>query len=302
VRPVGVGELLAQVEHLRRLLAAEGLFALDRKRPLPFAPRVVGLVCGRDSAAEHDVVVNATARWPAVRFEVRRVAVQGGSAVTNVVDAIAELDARPEVEVLVVARGGGSLEDLLPFSNEALVRAAAACRTPLVSAIGHEEDAPLLDLVADLRASTPTDAAKRIVPDVAHELAGVRAARDRLRRSLSHRLDTEQHRLDAVRGRPVLADPDGLLDALGRQLDDARHRARRAVTGRLDRAADQVGHLRTQVRALSPLATLERGYAVVQDADGRVLLDPADVAAGDALRVRLARGEVHATAGDDALG
>ncbi len=301
VRPVGVGELLAQVEHLRRLLAAEGLFALDRKRPLPFAPRVVGLVCGRDSAAEHDVVVNATARWPAVRFEVRRVAVQGGSAVTSVVDAIAELDARPEVEVLVVARGGGSLEDLLPFSNEALVRAAAVCRTPLVSAIGHEEDSPLLDLVADLRASTPTDAAKRIVPDVAHELAGVRAARERLRRTLSHRLDTEQHRLDALRGRPVLADPEGLLDALGRQLDDARHRARRAVAVRLDRAADQVSHLRTQVRALSPLATLERGYAVVQDADGRVLLDPADVTTGDALRVRLARGDLHATAGEDAL-
>lgn len=302
VRPVGVGELLAQVEHLRRLLAAEGLFALDRKRPLPFAPRVVGLVCGRDSAAEHDVVVNATARWPAVRFEVRRVAVQGGSAVTNVVDAIAELDARPEVEVLVVARGGGSLEDLLPFSNEALVRAAAACRTPLVSAIGHEEDAPLLDLVADLRASTPTDAAKRIVPDVAHELGGVHAARERLRRSLSHRLDAEQHRLDALRDRPVLADPEGLLDALGRQLDDARHRAHRAVAGRLDRAADQVSHLRTQVRALSPLATLERGYAVVQDADGHVLLDPAAVAPGDALRVRLARGGLRATvAGDDAL-
>lgn len=297
VRPVGVGELLAQVEHLRRLLAAEGLFALDRKRPLPFAPRVVGLVCGRDSAAEHDVVVNATARWPAVRFEVRRVAVQGGSAVTNVVDAIAELDARPEVEVLVVARGGGSLEDLLPFSNEALVRAAAACRTPLVSAIGHEEDAPLLDLVADLRASTPTDAAKRVVPDVVHELAGVRAARERLRRTVSHRLDAEQHRLEALRRRPVLADPEGLLDALGRQLDDARHRAHRAVAGRLDRAADQVSHLRTQVRALSPLATLERGYAVVQDADGRVLVDPAQVAPGEALRVRLAGGGLDATVG-----
>lgn len=301
VRPVGVGELLAQVEHLRRLLAAEGLFALDRKHPLPFAPRVVGLVCGRDSAAEHDVVVNATARWPAVRFEIRRVPVQGGGAVTAVADAIGELDARPEVEVVVVARGGGSLEDLLPFSNEALVRAAAACRTPLVSAIGHEEDAPLLDLVADLRASTPTDAAKRIVPDVAHELAGVRTARGRLRRSLSHRLDHEQHRLDALRGRPVLADPHGLLDALARQLDDARGRAHRAVAVRLDRAADQVEHLRTQVRALSPLATLERGYAVVQGADGHVLRDPDEVAAGEPLRVRLARGELPATAGSQAL-
>jgi exodeoxyribonuclease VII large subunit len=299
VRPVGVGELLAQVEHLRRLLASEGLFALDRKRPLPFAPAVVGLVCGRDSAAEHDVVVNSRARWPATRFEVRRVAVQGGSAVTQVAEALAELDSRPEVEVVVVARGGGSLEDLLPFSNEALVRAVAACRTPVVSAIGHEEDAPLLDLVADVRASTPTDAARRIVPDVRHELAAVHAARGRLRRNVTGRLDVEQHRLDALRGRPVLADPDGLLDALGRQLDDARRRADRAVLTRLDRAADQVAHLRTQVRGLSPLATLERGYAVVQDADGHVLRDPADVGPGDTLRVRLARGDLHATAADD---
>ncbi len=294
VRPVGVGELLAQVEHLRRLLASEGVFALDRKKPLPFAPAVVGLVCGRDSAAEHDVVVNSQARWPATRFEIRRVAVQGGSAVTQVIEAVAELDARPEVEVVVVARGGGSLEDLLPFSNEALVRAVAACRTPVVSAIGHEEDSPLLDLVADVRASTPTDAARRIVPDVRHELAAVGAARERLWRIVSGRLDVEQHRLDTLRDRPVLADPEGLVDALGRQLDDARGRAHRAVSGRLDRAADQVAHLRTQVRGLSPLATLERGYAVVQDADGRVLRDPAEVAAGDTLRVRLARGEVDA--------
>ncbi len=299
VRPVGVGELLAQVEHLRRLLASEGLFALDRKRPLPFAPAVVGLVCGRDSAAEHDVVVNSRTRWPATRFEIRRVAVQGGSAVTQVIEAVQELDARPEVEVVVVARGGGSLEDLLPFSNEALVRAVAGCRTPVVSAIGHEEDAPLLDLVADVRASTPTDAARRIVPDVRHELAAVHGARERLWRNVTGRLDVEQHRLDALRERPVLADPEGLLDALGRQLDDARGRAHRAVAGRLDRAADQVSHLRTQVRGLSPLATLERGYAVVQDADGHVLRDSAGVAAGDILRVRLARGDLHATVEPD---
>ncbi len=305
VRPVGVGELLAQVEHLRRLLASEGVFALDRKKPLPFAPAVVGLVCGRDSAAEHDVVVNSRTRWPATRFEIRRVAVQGGSAVTQVIEALAELDARPEVEVVVVARGGGSLEDLLPFSNEALVRAVAACRTPVVSAIGHEEDSPLLDLVADVRASTPTDAARRIVPDVRHELAAVDSARERLWRIVSGRLDVEQHRLDTLRDRPVLADPEGLVDALGRQLDDARGRSHRAVAGHLDRAADQVAHLRTQVRGLSPLATLERGYAVVQDAEGHVLRDPSEVTAGDALRVRLAQGEVGAVVtrtrvGDDA--
>jgi len=193
IRAVGVGELLARIDQLRRVLAAEGLFDADRKRPLPFLPAVVGLVCGRDSKAEHDVVVNARARWPQVRFEIREVAVQGVNAVREVGAAITELDARPEVDVIVVARGGGSVEDLLPFSNEALVRAAAACRTPLVSAIGHETDAPLLDLVADFRASTPTDAAKRIVPDVAEERTRLTQARSRMRGAVAALVAREQH-------------------------------------------------------------------------------------------------------------
>lgn len=294
IRPVGVGELLAQVEHLRRLLASEGLFAADRKRPLPFAPSVIGLVCGRGSAAEHDVVVNARKRWPAVRFEVRRVAVQGTSAVEQVSAALTELDADDRVEVIVVTRGGGSLEDLLPFSNETLVRAAAACSTPLVSAIGHEEDAPLLDLVADARASTPTDAAKLVVPSVAEEQAGVLATRDRLRRLALDRLDREQSTLDGLRARPSLADPGRGLDEQAQAMAAVRDRARRAVAARLDRAGDQVGHLRLQVRALSPLATLERGYAVVRTASGAVLRDPSEVGAGDALRVRVAGGDLDA--------
>ena len=169
IRQVGVGELLAQLEHLRRVLTAEGLFAADRKRPLPFLPRRVGVVCGRASAAEHDVVENARRRWPAVQFRLLEVAVQGTNAVPEVTGALAALDQDPEVDVIVVTRGGGSLEDLLPFSTEALIRAVAACRTPVVSAIGHESDVPLLDLVADVRASTPTDAAKRVVPDVVEE-------------------------------------------------------------------------------------------------------------------------------------
>ena len=179
IRQVGVGELLARLEHLRSVLAAEGLFAADRKRPLPFLPGVVGVVCGRASAAEKDVVENGRRRWPAVRFRVEEVAVQGPTAVTEVTAALQRLDADPEVDVIVVTRGGGSLEDLLPFSNEALVRAVAACRTPVVSAIGHEADTPLLDLVADVRASTPTDAAKRVVPDVAEELDRVAQLRRR---------------------------------------------------------------------------------------------------------------------------
>ncbi|WP_250443382.1 exodeoxyribonuclease VII large subunit, partial [Actinotalea sp. C106] len=213
IRAVGVGELLARIEHLKRILAAEGLFDPSRKKPLPFLPGVVGLVCGRESKAEHDVVVNARARWPQVSFEIREVAVQGTQAVSQVSAALAELDADPSVEVIVVARGGGSVEDLLPFSNETLVRAAAACRTPLVSAIGHETDAPLLDLVADHRASTPTDAAKRIVPDIGEERARLQQARSRIRAAIAHRLRREEEGLAAMRSRPVLARPHTVPDA-----------------------------------------------------------------------------------------
>ncbi|MGC1754685.1 MAG: exodeoxyribonuclease VII large subunit, partial [Trebonia sp.] len=207
IRAVGIGELLARLERLRRELAAEGLFSSERKRPLPFLPTVIGLVCGRESAAQRDVQENAERRWPAVRFRVEQTAVQGPYAAGEIIAALRRLDEDPEVDVIVIARGGGSLEDLLPFSDEALIRAVAACRTPVVSAIGHEQDTPLLDYVADLRASTPTDAAKRIVPDVAEQLALVTQLRDRARRSMRGWLDRELAWLDAVRSRPALADP-----------------------------------------------------------------------------------------------
>ena len=294
LRQVGVGELLARIDQLRRVLAAEGLFDADRKRPLPFLPAVVGLVCGRESKAEHDVVVNARARWPQVRFEIREVAVQGMNAVREVSAAIAELDARRDVEVVVVARGGGSVEDLLPFSNEALVRVAAACTTPLVSAIGHETDAPLLDLVADYRASTPTDAAKRVVPDVAEERARATQARQRMRAALVARLDREQHRLDALRSRPVLANPQTSIDAREREVRQHVRHARHLLDAALLRASGEVGRLAAQVRALSPASTLERGYAVVQRGDGHVVRSPDDVAVGGALHVRLADGALDA--------
>ncbi|MEZ0164640.1 exodeoxyribonuclease VII large subunit [Kineococcus sp. LSe6-4] len=297
VRPVGVGELLARLEHFKRVLRSEGLFDAARKRPLPFLPRTVGLVCGRASAAERDVVDNARARWPAVRFEVREVAVQGPHAVPEVVAALAELDAAPDVDVVVLARGGGSVEDLLPFSNEALVRAVAAARTPVVSAIGHEVDSPLVDLVADVRASTPTDAARLVVPDVAEELAGVGQSRARARRAVTGRLEREEHALAALRSRPVLAAPHVLLDTRATEVDGLRERARRALGARLERAGVDVEHLRTSVRALSPRSTLLRGYAVVQRADGALVREPADAPAGTALRLRLADGEVGATAG-----
>ncbi|NAZ74865.1 exodeoxyribonuclease VII large subunit [Kineococcus sp. T13] len=268
VRPVGVGELLARLEHLKRLLGAEGLFDAGRKRPLPFLPRVVGLVCGRASAAERDVVDNARLRWPAVRFEVREVAVQGPHAVTEVSAALAELDADEAVEVIVVARGGGSVEDLLPFSNEALVRAVAATRTPVVSAIGHEVDGPLLDLVADVRASTPTDAARLVVPDVAEELAQLEQLRERARRAVEGHLEREQRVVAALRSRPVLAAPGVLVGARRAEVGELRERSRRALSAALRGAAVEVDHLRTSVRALSPRSTLLRGYAVVQAVGG----------------------------------
>jgi exodeoxyribonuclease VII large subunit len=291
VRPVGVGELLARLEHLKRILAAEGLFDRDRKRPLPFLPRKIGLICGRASAAEKDVVQNARRRWPAVQFEIRTVSVQGPNTVAEVSAALSELDTDRTVDVIVITRGGGSIEDLLPFSNEALVRAVAAALTPVVSAIGHDVDSPLLDFVADVRASTPTDAAKRVVPDVLEERAAVEQTRQRVCRALTARIHTERRLLISLRSRPVMADPRAMITARRQELDALMDRATRRVAAGVHRAGDQIDHLRSQVRALSPLATLERGYAVVQHSDGRIVMDPADVQDDERLRVRVARGE-----------
>ena len=299
VRQVGVGELLARLEHLRRVLAAEGLFAEDRKKSLPFLPAVVGVVCGRASAAEKDVVENGRRRWPAVRFRVEEVAVQGTTAVTEVTEALQRLDADPEVDVIVVTRGGGSLEDLLPFSNEALVRAVAACRTPVVSAIGHEVDTPLLDLVADVRASTPTDAAKRVVPDVTEELERVGQLRRRTGAAIKALLSREQAALVAVRSRPVLADPHNLLTPREEEVRRLVERSRRVLAAALDRAGDNLAHTRARVTALSPAATLERGYSVLQRPDGQVVRRAADVTGGTLLRARLAVGELAVEVRDE---
>ncbi|GAA3927672.1 exodeoxyribonuclease VII large subunit [Streptomyces gulbargensis] len=291
IRPVGIGELLARLEQLKRSLASEGLFALDRKRPLPFLPQLVGLVCGRASAAERDVLENARRRWPAVRFEVRNVAVQGVRAVPQVIQAVKELDAHEGVDVIIVARGGGSVEDLLPFSDEQLVRAVADCRTPVVSAIGHEPDAPLLDLVADLRASTPTDAAKKVVPDVGEELDRVRGLRDRALRSVRGLLEREERGLAHALARPVMEHPQRMVEVREDELDALLARSRRVLGHLLDRADSELSHTRARVRALSPAATMERGYAVLQRADGAVVRSPEEVADGEDLRARVAEGE-----------
>ena len=296
LRPVGVGELLARLERLKRMLYVEGLFAADRKQRLPFLPNQIGLITGRASAAERDVLENARRRWPAVRFQVVNVAVQGSTAVPAVIEALRQLDRDPQVDVIVVARGGGSVEDLLPFSDEALLRAVAACRTPVVSAIGHEPDSPLLDLVADLRCSTPTDAGKRIVPDVAEEQSRVDTMRSRGRGVLRSRLDRETADVGALAGRGHRY----LATRLDRETAEAgalRDRIRRCLTSRVDAAAADLAHSRARVSALSPAATLRRGYAIVQRRDGAVLHRPSDVSAGDPVRIRLADGILTAVAG-----
>ncbi|GAB3111604.1 exodeoxyribonuclease VII large subunit [Streptomyces calidiresistens] len=292
IRAVGVGELLARLERLKRELAAEGLFAPERKRRLPFLPGRIGLVTGRASAAERDVLENARLRWPAVRFAVRNVAVQGVHAVPQVIDAVRELDADPSVEVIVIARGGGSVEDLLPFSDEALVRAVAACATPVVSAIGHEPDSPLLDLVADLRASTPTDAAKRVVPEVGEEVARVEQLRERARWCARALVEREERGLRATVDRPVLAEPHRLVEEHEERLVMAVDRGRRVLGHLLDRADAELSHTAARVVALSPAATLRRGYAVLRRPDGSVLRSAAEAGAGEELRARLADGEV----------
>ena len=291
LRPVGIGELLARLEHLKQLLRSEGLFEASRKKRLPFLPHTVGLICGRASAAEKDVVENARRRWPATQFEIRQVAVQGPDTVPQVTAALAELDAAPHVDVIVISRGGGGFEDLLPFSNEALVRAVADARTPVVSAIGHDEDAPLLDFVADVRASTPTDAAKRIVPDLADELSGLSQLRSRGAGGLHRRLTAERRHLEQLRSRPVLVAPETMVATRRATIEALRDRSRARVSHRLDRAHDQVGHLRGQLRALSPLQTLERGYAVVRHTDGAVVTDVASVIPDEMLRVTVASGD-----------
>ncbi|WP_028707828.1 exodeoxyribonuclease VII large subunit [Propionicicella superfundia] len=294
LRPVGIGRLLAQLEQTKRLLRAEGLFDPALKQRLPFLPRRIGLITGAGSAAERDVLTNVQDRWPAAVFEIRHTQVQGPSAAAQVIEAVAGLDRHPEVDVIVIARGGGSFEDLLPFSDEGLVRAVFACRTPVVSAIGHEVDTPLLDHVADLRASTPTDAAKRVVPDVAEQSRGVRQARDRLRRAVAALHAALQAQLDGVRARQVMRDPSGVLDLHAERLEATRHRLRRAVAADVDARVREVDHLTLRLRSLSPQRTLARGYAILVGPATTTVTSVAQVTPGDRVTAFLADGELTA--------
>ena len=275
IRAVGLGELLAQLAALKEKLAAEGLFAPERKKPLPFLPTRIGLITGRQSDAMHDVLAHTKERWPGADFEIREVAVQGVSAVSEVTAALQDLDALG-LDVIVIARGGGSMEDLLPFSNEALIRAVSIASTPIVSAIGHEQDTPLLDFVADLRASTPTDAAKRIVPSVVEERRNLTELRARNLRAISNALDVNRLKLNEL-----------------------RNRLTQRVTHRIDAELATVTHLRAQIRALSPAATLERGYAIVQTVKGAIIRDQAQVAVDQEIQIRVSVGEFSATRTDN---
>jgi exodeoxyribonuclease VII large subunit len=296
IRQVGVGELLARLEALKNTLAQEGLFDSDRKVELPLLPQKIGLICGRNTDAEKDVVENAKRRWPSVQFEIREVTVQGAAAVNEVSEALRELEADKTVEVIIITRGGGSFEDLLPFSDEGLVRLAASCNTPIVSAIGHEKDSPLLDLVADYRASTPTDAAKRVVPDIAEEIAMITAFKDRSRRRLVNLIDLESTRITNFMARPVMKDPMVLVTSRAEVIVALKDRSNRSFAARLKLAKEELKQIKARVRALSPQATLDRGYSVVQLSNGEILTDPKRLKAGEQLRMRLAKGEAAATA------
>ncbi len=298
LRPSGEGRLLAAIEQRKRMLQAEGLFDPSRKRRLPFLPRRIGLVTGAKSAAERDVLEHIARRWPAAVVDVRHALVQGQQAVEQLIDAIRALDAQPEVDVIIVARGGGSLEDLLPFSDEALARAVFACRTPLVSAIGHETDTPILDLVADVRASTPTDAAKRVVPDAAAEAELVRATLGRVRSAIVARVESEERRLLELRSRPVLRDPTAFLAGHDERLQTARDRLARAIDARVREERLGLGHTVDRIRALSPLATLQRGYAILAGADGDPVERVGATQPGATLIARLADGRLNLTVND----
>ncbi len=295
IRQVGVGELLARLEALKSLLAAEGLFDSDRKIDLPLLPKKVGLICGRNTDAEKDVVENAKRRWPSVVFEIREVTVQGAAAVTEVSAALRELEADVDVDVIIITRGGGSFEDLLPFSDEGLVRLAASCETPIVSAIGHEKDSPLLDLVADFRASTPTDAAKHVVPDINEEIEMISGLRDRARRKVMGLIDLESARITNFRDRPVMKDPHVLITSRAEIILALRDRSHRSFGSHLKLAKEELIQIKARVRALSPQATLDRGYSVVQLTTGEIARDANALKVGDLLRLRLAKGESHAT-------
>jgi exodeoxyribonuclease VII large subunit len=296
IRKVGLGELLERIERLRQQLIKEGLTLAERKQPLPFLPNLIGLITGANSDAEKDVLQNAKARWPEVRFKIQHTPVQGDKAAPEIIKAIELLDADPEVDVIVLARGGGSFQDLLVFSDEKVVRAVANCKTPIVSAIGHENDRPLTDEVADVRASTPTDAAKLIVPDVIEERKKISQALERIGLRVVSFVQNQIELILGIRTRPILANPFTLVDERSLQISQLEQSLSSQINNTLEKQQLLITGLRGQVRALSPKLTLDRGYAVVRDLDGHVLTRPKQAKAGQKLKITLSGGDLGATA------
>lgn len=292
VEPVGLGDLLAQLEALRAKLADEGLFDAERKRPLPLLPSRVGVVTGREAAAKRDVITTATTRFPGARLLIFETTVQGPRAPLAICGGLQTLAAEPDVDVIVLARGGGSFEDLLPFSDERVIRAVAESPVPVVSAVGHEHDNPLCDLAADARAATPTAAATLVVPDARALVAELSSARRELGRHVGRTVARLRERLRRDRGLLLRAPRTGLVAARGR-IDALNEAAARELRRSLARREESVDALAGRLRALSPIGTLERGYALVRR-EGRVLTDASEVAVGERIDVRLGRGSLVA--------
>lgn len=294
IRRVGKGDLMAQIEALRKRLKGEGLFDSERKVPIPEFPHRIGLICAPHARAEGDVITNARLRWPTIDFLVVHAHVQGPNCPPDIVAAIEQLDADPSVDVIIVARGGGSFEDLMGFSDERVVRAAAACLTPIVSAIGHEDDWTLIDLAVDLRASTPTDAAKRVVPDIVEQWQIIEEAQRRIRERIRSRVDNEIRLIEGYANRPSLTQPLTMLERPQRFLDEATMRLDIAMRRLVDNAESTVERLHASLTALSPQSVLNRGFAVVQRADGHVVSDANQVEIGESVRITVRSGILSA--------
>jgi exodeoxyribonuclease VII large subunit len=294
IQTLGLGELMVRLEELKQKLLIEGLFAESRKKSLPFLPTKIGLICGRASAAMHDVIENAQRRWPIAEFVTLEVAVQGAKAAYEVTQALKKLNSRKDIDVIIITRGGGSFEDLLPFSDENLIRAVSDSLIPVVSAIGHEEDSPLLDLVADVRASTPTDAARKVVPDFDYEFELLARQLDQLRRFTENTIEREQLLLDRLLENSALNSIEDFLQPFQQHLDDAISVLREQANQKVNSEVNWFNPTKATLQALSPVATLERGFAIVQLENGKLLKRKTDVKKGERLRVRLAKDSINA--------
>ncbi|RGW09277.1 exodeoxyribonuclease VII large subunit [Bifidobacterium pseudolongum] len=296
IRRIGSGGIKEQIDELRKKLKGEGLFDESNKVPIPEFPTTIGIVCGPGARAEGDIITNVNLRWPIVHFAVKYAHVQGPQCPAEVVQAIQELDADPAVDVIIVARGGGSFEDLIGFSDERVVRATAACVTPIISAVGHEDDWTLIDLASDMRASTPTDAAKRVVPDVREQQQLVTSAIDTMSMRMRAMVDNESRLIEGYVNRPSLTHPQTMVESHERDIADAMRAMRIGLTRIVDDAQMHVEKLKATLTALSPQSTLDRGYAVLQNASGHVVDDAGDVHVGDELTITLRHGTVVAQA------